>query len=89
MYRQTLKVEIKRILYLIEHMVRLDIETDQFMKQMAKCLNYKLSDQEISNYVAWYDTEESEDLGLTKADGEVAREILEEFRTDYLQNKKD
>jgi len=56
MNRQTLKVEIKRILYLIEHMVRLDIETDQFMKQMAKCLNYKLSDQEISNYVAWYDT---------------------------------
>lgn len=89
MNRQTLKVEIKRILFLIEDSIKNEYDSDQLLKQLAKCLNYKLSDEEIEIYANWYLTDLAEDLGYTKESFEVAKEILEEFRIDYLQNKKD
>lgn len=87
MNRKTLKVEIKRILYLIEVSVKQDFDTEQFCKQMAKTLDNKLSDEEIDTYASWYLSEEAEDLQFKKEDFETAKEILEEFRELYLLKK--
>ena len=89
MNRKTLKVEMKRILYLIERSVRDDFDTDAFSKQMAKSLDNKLSDQEIETYCTFYLSEEGEDMGFTKEDYEESKAILEEFRELYLPKSKE
>ena len=87
MNRKFLKIEIKRILYLIEDSVKNDYDGEQLCRQLAKSLDNKLSDEEIETYCSWYLSEEAEDLNFTKESFEVAKEILEEFRELYLLKK--
>lgn len=87
MNRKTLKVEIKRILFLIEDSVKKDYDGEQLCRQLAKSLDNKLSDEEIEVYASWYLSEDGEDLGFTKESYETAKEILEEFRELYLLKK--
>ena len=87
MNRKTLKVDIKRILFLIEDSTRNDYDSEKLMKFLAKSLDGKLSDDEICEYANWYLTDLAEDLGHTKETFEVAKEILEEFREIYLLKK--
>lgn len=87
MNRKTLKVDIKRILFLIEDSTRNDYDSEKLMKFLAKSLDNKLSNDEIENYTSWYLTEAAEDMGFLKNHAEVAKEILEEFREIYLLKK--
>ena len=47
MNRKFLKIEIKRILYLIEDSVKNDYDGEQLCSQLAKSLDNKISDDEI------------------------------------------